>query len=311
MPGGWWGTAPTAASRGTSGPGRAWQDSNAYTVSAAGLFMATVLAVEVHEFITLGQESPIRPRDPGIFLLMIPFLLCFGLPVAVVGAAAVVLPVAVLAAWLGRRFTGREAWWWVPLVSAGLMAVPMAVAAAWIGPGLALGSWFVGSCGVAVSALLARQSVLRREAGRSVVRARTVLLYGTLSVAVVFALGGAAVQTGLMDAHSPPRITKGSLFGTWTDGGGGSLSLSPDGTAEAVALRHDPPEPATGDERCEGTGTWRFVPDDDPWRQTVHVEVPDCALAEWSVGGTAGTLRLHRVSGDPDLPGVHTLTRVR
>lgn len=273
--------------------------------------MATVLALEVHELVALGQPSPVQPRDPGVFLLMIPFLLCFGLPVAVVGAAAVVLPVAVLAAWLGRRLTGREAWWWVPLVSAGLVAVPAAAVAGWKGPGLALGTWLVGTSGVAVAALLARHSVLRREAGRPGLRLSTVLLYGTLLVAVVFALGGAASQTGLMDVYTLPRVTKDPLTGTWSDGSGGTLRLSPDGTAEAVAIKHEPPEGGTGGERCGGTGTWRFVPDDDPWRQAVSVEVPDCALPGWSVGGTAGALKLYHVCGDPDSPDVHTLTRVR
>ncbi|MEU2261166.1 hypothetical protein ABZ557_12960 [Streptomyces sp. NPDC019645] len=308
MVGGGWGTVPP---RGVPGPGGAWQDSNAYVVSAAGLFMATVLALEVHEFVALGQPSPVQPRDPGVFLLMIPFLLCFGLPVAVVGTAAVVLPVAVLAAWLGRRFTGHEAWWWVPPASAGLVAVPAAAVAVWKEPGLALGTWLVGTSGVAVAALLARQSVLRREARRPGLSLRTVLLYGTLLVAVVFALGGAASRTGLLDVYSPPRMTKGPLTGTWSDGGGGTLRLSPDGTAEAVALRHEPPEGAAGGERCGGTGTWRFVPDDDPWRQAVAVAIPDCALPEWSVGGTADALRLHHVCGDPDSPDVHTLARVR
>ncbi|MFG3474460.1 hypothetical protein ACGF3K_04210 [Streptomyces sp. NPDC047980] len=301
----------TVPPRGVPGRGGAWQDSNAYVVSAAGLFMATVLALEVHEFVALGQPSPVQPRDPGVFLLMIPFLLCFGLPVAVVGTAAVVLPVAVLAAWLGRRLTGREAWWWVPLVSSGLVAVPAAAVAGWEGPGLALGTWLVGTSGVAVAALLARHSVLRREAGRPGLRLSTVLLYGTLLVAVVFALGGAASQTGLMDVYTPPRVTKDPLTGTWSDGSGGTLRLSPDGTAEAVAVKHEPAEGGTGGERCGGTGTWRFVPDDDPWRQTVSVEVPDCALPGWSVGGTAGALELHHVCGDPDSPDVHTLTRVR
>ncbi|MEU6703328.1 hypothetical protein [Streptomyces wuyuanensis] len=273
--------------------------------------MATVLALEVQEFVALGQPSPVQPRDPGVFLLMIPFLLCFGLPVAVVGAAAVVLPVAALSAWLGRRFTGREAWWWVPLVAAALVAVPAAVVAAWKGPGLALGIWLVCTSGVAAPALLARQSVLRREAGRPGLRLHTVLLYGTLLVAVVFALGGAASHTGLMDVYAPPRMTQGPLTGTWSDGSGGTLRLSPDGTAEAVAVRHEPPEGATGGERCGGTGTWRFVPDDDPWRQVVSVEIPDCALPEWSVGGTADALKLHHVCGDPDSPDVHTLARMR
>ncbi|MEV3992688.1 hypothetical protein AB0J57_27635 [Streptomyces sp. NPDC049837] len=264
-------------------------------------------AVEIVNFVEMARESPMRGDGPGMALLMLPFLLCFGLPAAVLGTLCAVLPTLSLADWAGRRGgAGRDAWWRVP-VAAGCWAAVVALwpAAAGGGPGTWWWAWLCGTAALSTVALLTRWALSRVRPYRSLLGA------GLLSVAAVLGTGSLAYGTGLVDEYAPPRVHASDLAGTWNDGRGGTLRLDPDGRAVAVGTRGDDSEPDPVDRGCEGSGTWRFEPDDNPWLQHVAIDAGGCWPGEWTLGGTAGRPKLNYAYGDPDSPDWYVLTRSR
>ncbi|MFB6879074.1 hypothetical protein ACFCYW_43450, partial [Streptomyces sp. NPDC056323] len=63
------------------------------------------------------QESPGLPYNAmGIIFLIVmaPFVVATGGAFAALLSVGVVMPLLVVAGWLERRLSGREAWWWVP-----------------------------------------------------------------------------------------------------------------------------------------------------------------------------------------------------
>ncbi|MEU2183744.1 hypothetical protein [Streptomyces thermolilacinus] len=272
-------------------------------VSMLVLFLEAVLAlvVGVVHFETLPVPNPWSGFTLGP--LTLPFLLVAG---AVVGAAVswlLVLPTVWLSDVLGRRLSGRAAWWWVPLVAAAGLAPVGGYAALGASPLTALGWWLVGTAALTVPALLCR--VGRRGMFGSVA------LWGTLVVLSAATVGAAAPHTGLVERYRPPVLTRDALVGTWTDGGGGTVTFAADG---AVSVSGGTTHSLDTDfavivGKCAGAGTWTFEAARDAWAQKVHTAVEDCAWDPWYVGGTRGRVVLYQYVGDPDSPDVHALTK--
>lgn len=184
---------------------------------AGALFMGVVLGVEVEGFAELALPSPGPPTGPGSTLLLAPFLACFGGPFALVASLLAVLPTASAARWASARFTGRDVWWWVPVVAVVLVTAGVAVlgAARRPGPGLLTLSWLTGTALLTAAALVARDSALNGG------RLRRVLGYGMLAAVAVFGVGSAVFATGLVTEYRPPTVDAAELAGRWTDGKGG------------------------------------------------------------------------------------------
>ncbi|MEU9318144.1 hypothetical protein [Streptomyces sp. NPDC048295] len=271
----------------------------AITVSMAAVLMMAPTALEIVGFVEMAGESPMRSEGPGITLLVFPFLLCFGLPASLVGTMFGVLPTLSAAVWAGRWCAGRYVKWRILMVaSCWAAAVALWPAVTGGGPGAWLRMWLSGT-----AALLTRWALTR---GRPY---RTVIGIGLLSAVTVVAVGSLAYGTGLVEEYSPPPVHASDLAGTWNDGHGGTLRLDTEGRAVATSTWGDGSAVGSSDERCEGSGTWRFASDDNPWLQSVNVDVGDCWPGQWTLGGTAGHLKLNYEYGDPDSPDWYVLTR--
>ncbi|ORT56605.1 hypothetical protein [Streptomyces sp. CB03238] len=277
----------------------------AIMVASVTVLVMMPSALAAWGFVEMAQESPMRSDGPGIALLMLPFICCFGFPFAVMGAMFAVLPTLAGAAWAGLRVTGRESWWWVP-VAAGAWAVVVALGVTLLtgsGPGTWLWVWLSCAVGLSLVALVARRSMPRprpfwRLAG-----------CGLLAMAAVVALGSGMYASGLAKEYTPAKTHASDLVGTWHDGRGGTLSLDERGRAVATRTWGEPLGRDSAGRRCEGTGTWTYEPDDNLWNQTVDIDAGDCWPGGWTVGGTADRLKLNYEYGDPDSPDWYVLIR--
>ncbi|MEV7534626.1 hypothetical protein [Streptomyces hydrogenans] len=260
-------------------------------------------------------ESIGRPQSVlGLFLLALsaPFVVALVAIAALVVSAVVVAPLLAGAGWLGRRCSGREAWWWVPVSAAAVTAVAVAAGglAGKPGHGAATAVWGVGTVVLAVPALIARGLLLPgrpRLSDRSVVGA--LALWGTLAVVTAWAVAGAVLEAGV--AYEPPRLDEARVAGTWSDGRGGTLTFGADGRATAHRVEV---HAFTGDvepvvRRCTGTGTWWYRSGDEPWSQSVHVAVEGCALEPWGVYGSPEHPKIFVYAGDPDVADVYVLRK--
>ncbi|MFJ9827148.1 hypothetical protein ACIRSU_22720 [Streptomyces sp. NPDC101160] len=163
----------------------------------------TVLGVEV----VIGALAvwvwlPSLTWTPGtIFalLLLVPVSAVAGTAVGALLSVAVVAPLLALARWAGRRFAGREAWYWVPAVTAAVTALPV------LGGAVALGAgplwspvcWLATTVGLTIPALVARRLILPdRPYVSGGAMFGWVALYGTLALVTAFALAGFALWTG-------------------------------------------------------------------------------------------------------------------
>ncbi|TXS01321.1 hypothetical protein EAO73_25445, partial [Streptomyces sp. col6] len=283
---------------------------------AGALLVGTVLAFEVYSLVATTVESPAPQDGPGGAVLVVPFLAFFGVPAALWGSLAGVLPVVWAARRLSGRLTGRDVWWWVPAVAA-VAAVAVAAVVGLVrhlGAGALALTWLTGAALLAGAALIARDSALH---GRRLLRT---LGYGGAAAVAVLVVGAGVFGTGLVTEYTPPRTDAAGLAGTWADGHGGTLRLSPDGTARAenlkdhAAAHKDDADAVLARYRCTGTGTWSYEGDDSAstWDQRVRLDLEHCALGRldgWRIGGTSGGLKLNAEYGDPDDPGWYTLTR--
>lgn len=292
--------------------------------SAITQFVLAMGAVEIAGFVELAFPAPTPPDDPATVLLMMPFLLC-GAPFFLVASLLVVLPTVAAARWAGTRFTGREVWWWVPVVA----LVPAALGAAAVGaalrlaPGTLLLCWAAGAALLTVTALVVREVVLRRRRLRGVIgwvrgrrRGRVRDRYGPVRH---------RPDRGVPPAEGRHRPTGRDLDGRQ---GGGTLRLAADGTAQADALTDpeeawsDPAksEPAKSDpaksdpakRRCSGQGTWSYkAGDSTTWGQRVELRIEGCfeygPPGGWRIGGTPDRLELNYEYGDSDSPDWYTL----
>lgn len=256
-------------------------------------------------------ETPVRAYSAmGLVLLAVaaPFVLVAGVVALVALSGVLVLPLMVGAAWFGRRFSGREVWWWVPVTAGAVGGVAvLAGALRWgVGPWTALAGWAAVTVGLAVPALVARRMVLP---GRPPLSARAMLgrvaLGGTLAVVTAWAAAGAALHAGI--GYEPPQVSAERLAGVWSDGQDGSLTLAAGGSATADRVETFGEDGVPG--RCSGRGTWTYASGDGSWSQEVVVEVDGCELSPWSVYGTAEHPKLFVLVGDPDAGDIYVLRR--
>ncbi|MBD0420310.1 hypothetical protein H0H10_14350 [Streptomyces sp. TRM S81-3] len=262
------------------------------------------------------QESPGLPYSGlGIFLLvlMAPVMAAVGAVFAALLSIGVVMPLVGVAGWFGRRFSGREAWWWVPVLAAVFTSPSVLAAVVLVEADVlaCLGGWLVVSAALAATALVARRLLLpgRPHLSGGVMFWR-VALYGTLAVITAGALAGISLYAGI--GYEPPRLGAEGVAGTWSDGKGGTLTLTTDGKATATRVETFELDDAfeTVVHTCTGTGTWEYDPGTGPWSQEVAVSVDDCPLDTWEVFGTSEHPKLFVYIGDPDSWDLYILKRV-
>ncbi|MEV0010853.1 hypothetical protein AB0M10_27565 [Streptomyces sp. NPDC051840] len=288
------------------------------TASTTVLCAEAMIGVVALTVWTRTQESPGMGYNAMgvVFLLVVaPFAAAFGAALCALLSLVVVMPLLAVAGWLGRQVSGREAWWWVPASATAVSTLPAAVVASGVaqaGPAgtlLAfLGAEIVGAVVVAAPALVARRLLLpdRPHLSGGAMFGR-VCLFGGLAVVASCAIGGLTLLAGI--GYEPPRLSGERIAGTWSDGKGGALTFTEDGTVTARGV-------ATFDfdgeaQACTGTGTWSFDPGAGPWDQEVHVSVDDCPsdLGPWEVLGTAEHPKLFVYIGDPDAWDLYVLER--
>ncbi|MFJ5050043.1 hypothetical protein [Streptomyces sp. NPDC088719] len=275
-------------------------------LSILTLGIEAVIALIVAVVYGFTQESPNAGGGSAFFIFLLPVLAVFGTAVAGVLSVVLVSPTAWLGGVLGRRFGGREAWWWVPVVAAGVSLVLVVALSGGTGfAGIAV-AWPLTTAALTVPALLWRS---RRERIFG-----PVLLWGAVAVVLTAVVGGAGLATGLFPEYRPPAVTSADLVGRWSDGRGGTLTFTADGrvTAVDVGVDDDGYGDGGGDgelEACTGQGTWTHDPGPNTWMQQVDVTVDSCVFDYWNVGGTDSRPALYQYIGDPDSGDLYRLTR--
>jgi hypothetical protein len=275
-------------------------------ISMTVLLAEALCALVANGFHVLTQESP----DSGVNslgLAILPVLLV--MPGTLVGAVislALVLPTVWLSGALGRRFGGREAWWWVAPVSG---ATALAVCAA----GFALaestdGSAFLTWWAAVTVALAVPALVCRSRSPRVFV---PVAGWSVLAVLCTVTLGAVAFGTGLAHEYSPPALPRAALVGEWSDGWGGTLTFAADGRLTAHRLDEHGTDvdfrPVVTE--CAGEGTWTYKTGDSTWDQEADVDLRECSDEPWYVGGTPERPTLYRFIGDPDSGDLYVLRK--
>ncbi|WP_097875113.1 hypothetical protein [Streptomyces sp. ms184] len=274
------------------------------------LLLEATVALVVSIVYDVTQESPNAGGGGSVmFIFLLPVLAVFATAVAGALSVGLVFPTAWLSGVLGRRFGGREVWWWVPVVAGAVSLVIVAAVVALAGGAgagaVALG-WFLTTAALTVPALLWRS---RRE------RIFTpVILWGVAAVVLTAVLGGVGLGTGVLKEYRPPALTSADLVGRWSDGHGGTLTFAADGRVTADAIDDDLGGWGHGDgeddgDICTGQGTWTYEPGRDRRSQVVDVWVDSCTYGTWNVGGTEGRPALHQFIGDPDSWDLYELTR--
>ncbi|MEU9704074.1 hypothetical protein [Streptomyces sp. NPDC047981] len=284
----------------------------AFTASFSVLFFEAVIGAIVFFVWMETQEVPAL----GYNLFNILFLFVMGLVAVAAGAvgaallsAGVVIPLVAVAGWLGRKVSGRDVWWWIPLLAAVGGTLPGLVFASMVPAGFpanvesGLIGWFIGAAALGVPALVVRRLVLPdRPRVSGIAMFGRVALYGTLGVVVTGAFAGAALYAGI--GYEPPRLTAERLAGTWSDGMGGRITFTADGkvTADGVRTFGFRDDRDDAGRPCAGAGTWVHDPGDGAWSQNVEVSVDACkgSLGPWEVFGTPEHPKLYVLVGDPD-----------
>ncbi|MFC9249027.1 hypothetical protein ACFT7S_34860 [Streptomyces sp. NPDC057136] len=285
------------------------------TASMSVLFVEAVIGAIALYVWGETKESPGLPYNSlGVFILIVvaPFVAAAGAILGALLSVGVVMPLLVVAGWLGRRLSGREVWWWVPALAAAGTALPSLAAAVLAEAGLlaGLGGWLAVTAALVATALVARRLLLadRLWLSGGAMFGR-VALYGTLAVVAAGTLAGIGLYAGI--GYEPPRLSAERVAGTWPDGKGGTLILTADGKATATSVDtfdfDDSFEPVV--HKCTGTGTWEYDPGAGPWSQEVDVSVDNCSMDTWEVFGTPEHPKLFVYIGDPDSWDLYILQR--
>ncbi|MFE2017269.1 hypothetical protein ACFW9O_04335 [Streptomyces sp. NPDC059499] len=252
-----------------------------------------------------------RPAYAPLGLLCV---LVFGPPLLLVLGAlhtfVMTTPVALAADAAARRGAG-PLWLWQCVCVAASGALYAAAIAAAGAPYLSTWAWISASGALpllGVAWFRRAQQRRGRPYSRGAVWFRVLsagfLLTGTVVVACCVALA-----TGLVGAYEAPRPAEGAMRGVWTsEDGRAEVRLRGGGGAEFSGV---PYEGWDREGRCDGTGTWRYVPRDGAVRGTVDFDVAgeDCRLGAWTVGGTAERPELYALFGDPDAGDVRILVK--
>ncbi|MFD4001035.1 hypothetical protein [Streptomyces rubiginosohelvolus] len=274
------------------------------------LLLEAMVALVVSVVYDITQESPnAGGGGSAMFILFLPVLAVFATAIAGTLSVGLVFPTAWLSGVLGRRFGGREVWWWVPVVAGAVSLVIVAAVVALAGGAgagaVALG-WFLTTAALTVPALLWR-SRRKRVFG-------PVTLWGVAAVVLTAVLGGVGLGTGVLKEYRPPAFTSADLVGHWSDGHGGTLTLTADGRVTADAIDDDLGGWGHGDGEgdgaiCTGQGTWTYEPGGGTWSQEVDITVGSCTYGTWNVGGTESRPTLYQYIGDPDSWDLYELRR--
>lgn len=261
------------------------------------------------------QESPgLSYNALGVLFLIVfaPFVAAVGAALGALVSLCGVIPLLVTAGSLGRARSGREAWGWVPVVAAAGTGLPALVTTVLLDadPLTGAGGWIAVTSALVPPALVARRLLLphrRRLSGRAMFG--RVALHGTLAVVAACGLAVVGFLAGI--AYEPPRLSTEQVAGTWSDGKGGTLSLTAEGAAMATRVETyemgDSFDPVVRE--CTGTGTWGYDPGAGPWAQQVTVTIDDCPMDTWEVYGSSEHPKLFVFIGDPDSGDLYILRR--
>ncbi|MFF7444458.1 hypothetical protein [Streptomyces sp. NPDC008122] len=179
------------------------------TVSASVLFVEAAIGMIANFVWEQTRESPPLPYN-ALMVVAVPFLAAAGAVLGALVTVGVIMPLLAAAAWLGRTFSGREVWWWVPAVMATATAPPVLAGAILSEAGLlaAFGGWLTVTTVLAIPALVARRLLLPNRpplSGRTM--SGRIALYGTLAAVTASALAGVALYAGI--GYEPPRLDAG------------------------------------------------------------------------------------------------------
>ncbi|MEU4178269.1 hypothetical protein [Streptomyces sp. NPDC026589] len=275
-------------------------------LSILTLLIEAVIALIVAVVYGFTQESPSAGGGSVMFVFFLPVLAVFGIAVAGVLSVALVFPTAWLGGVLGRRFGGREAWWWVPAVAAVVSLAPAVVLSGGREPVRIAVAWLLTTAALTVPALLWRS---RRERVFG-----PVLLWGLVAVVLTAVLGGVGLATGAIPEYRPPAVTSAELVGRWSDGHGGTIAFTADGRVAVVGLGAEDDTDGGDDsdrepDACTGQGTWTYEAGGDTRSQVLNIHVDPCRFGYWNVGGTESRPTLYQYIGDPDSGDLYELTR--
>ncbi|MGW0937701.1 hypothetical protein [Streptomyces sp. NPDC002666] len=285
------------------------------TTSVAMLFVEAVIATIALFVRGEAQENPgLLPNAMGVIALFVlaPVVATVGAFLGAAVSVGVVMPLLSAAGWLGRRVSGREAWWWVPVVTATASALPsLAVTVAAGGrPQVGVGAWLAMTATLVPVVLTARRMLLPNPRRLTVAAMlRRVAAYGAVAVVAACTLSGIALAAGI--GYEPPRLNTEQVAGTWSDGKAGTLSLTADGRATATRVDTFDLDGSFETVRhpCTGAGTWEYDPGTGPRTQTVTVSIDACPMDTWSVLGTPEHPKLYVFVGDPDSGDLYALRR--
>ncbi|MGW6396437.1 hypothetical protein ACWFR1_39420 [Streptomyces sp. NPDC055103] len=286
------------------------------TASVSVLLVEAVIGMTAVLVWEQTEEAPALPYHALGLVIAVPFMVLVGAVLGALVTVSTVMPLLTLAAWLGRTLSGREAWWWVPAATAAATAPAVLAVALLTEAGFlaCLAGWLTATTALATPGLVARRLLLPDRpplSGREMFG--RVALYGTLAAVTAFTLAGVALFAGI--GYEPPLLNAEQIAGTYSDGKGGTLTLSPDGKAVATHVDTFGFDPVDSFEpvvrKCTGTGTWAYDPVDGPYTQQVNVSIDACSFAmdSWSVYGTHEHPKLYVFVGDPDAWELYTLRR--
>ncbi|MFJ2591189.1 hypothetical protein [Streptomyces sp. NPDC087538] len=155
------------------------------TASTSMLFVEAVIGTIALFVWGLTQASPDHPYNAMGLIVLAPFVAAAEAVLCALLTVGVVMPLLVVGGWLGRRLSGREAWWWIPALAATATALPFLAAAVLGETGLlgGLGGWLAVTAALAAPPLVARRLLLPdRPQLSGGAMFGWVALYGTLAV---------------------------------------------------------------------------------------------------------------------------------
>lgn len=242
-----------------------------------------------------------------VSIFFYPFLFGAGFLACWVVAFAVVMPTLVLARRLSRRFTRRpDVWWWVPPTAVVLTApAPVIAAVCGTSAGTALWIWPLAAAGITAAALAARLARWERWKDEGQQLIQHTVGWGVAVVALtVF------VCAIVLNRYEPPRLADSMFPGTWSDGHGGTLTLTADGHATLKGLARHDDFGVKMKGTCSGTGTWTFDRGTNPHDQEFALHTDCDGLADtWEVLGTREHPAVFIYLGDPDSWDLYTLRK--